>query len=129
MQLTAGRSNSEGIDKEEKCDAISGRISHRYGQDRHLQQHERAMLLQLQLDNGERILISIAQTGIALFKLDMAGLVPTQALFEWNISEVGSAIRLFADLSTPQKPPLDAMRDRLLQCRSVEEVLALCYSQ
>ena len=83
---------------------------------------------QIQLDSGERILISIAQTGIAIFELDSTGLVPTSTLFEWGIEDIGVAIRLFADFDDPQKPPLDAMRDALIRCPSIAAISDLCTS-
>jgi hypothetical protein len=80
---------------------------------------------QVKLDSGEHVLISIAQTGIKLFQLGLAGLVPTSTLADWSIAEIPSAIRVFADLDAPQKPPLDAIRDRILQCRSTSDIREL----
>lgn len=77
---------------------------------------------QLKLDSGERVLISIAQTGIKLFQLGLAGLVPIRTVAEWDIPQIWTAIRIFADLDAPQKPPLDTIRDRLLRCRSIADI-------
>lgn len=81
---------------------------------------------QIKLDSGERVLISIAQPGIELFELDQAGVVPIKTLVSWDIVDIGSAIQIFADLGFPEKPPLDAIKDRILKCRSIVELLQLC---
>jgi hypothetical protein len=77
---------------------------------------------QLKLDSGERVLISIAQTGIKLFQLGLAGLLPIRTVAEWDISQIRTAIRIFEDFDAPQKPPLDAIRDKLLHCRSIADI-------
>jgi hypothetical protein len=80
---------------------------------------------QIQLDSGERVLISIAQSGIALFQLDVHGLTAIATLAEWSTGEIPEVIQLFADLAIPEKPPLDAIRDRLLQCSSILQLMEL----
>ena len=52
---------------------------------------------QLKLDSGERVLISIARTGVKLFQLGLAGLLPIRTLAEWDVPQIRTAIRIFAD--------------------------------
>ncbi|MHB1076909.1 hypothetical protein [Thiobacillus sp.] len=81
---------------------------------------------QLKLPNGERILISCAQTGIKIFKLALGGLIPTRTIAEWPISQLDSAIEIFADETVPTQHPLDTIKNRLLTCQSINEIEKLC---
>lgn len=89
---------------------------------------------QLQLDSKERILISIAGTpapSIKISKLGLGGLIPTKTIWEFTPTMaggydayVGKMINMFIDKKNENiKHPLDAIRDHLLPCRSIEEVL------
>ena len=78
------------------------------------------MYCQIQLDSGERILISIAQTGVKIFKLSFGGLIPTKTI--WESDDIDEMINLFVDPNDPVKQPLDAIKDRLIECKSMQEV-------
>jgi len=81
---------------------------------------------QLKLASGERILISCAQTGIKIFKLALGGLIPTRTIAEWPISQLDSVIEIFADETAPTQHPLDAIKNKLLTCQSINEIEKLC---
>jgi hypothetical protein len=85
------------------------------------------------LDNGERILISIASVptpSIKIMKLGFLGLWPIQTIWEYNPTMAGGyeayvrkLVEMFVDpLDEEPKQPLDALRDRLLPLRSISEV-------
>jgi hypothetical protein len=88
---------------------------------------------QIKLDNGERVLISIATTqtpSVKVMKLAFLGLWPIQTVWEYNPTMAGGydayvrkMIAMFQDpLADEPKHPLDILRDRLLPCRSIAEV-------
>ncbi|MEN6560256.1 MAG: hypothetical protein ABFD52_05740 [Acidobacteriota bacterium] len=88
---------------------------------------------QIKLDSGERILLSIASMpspSIKVFKVKFLG-VPVKTVWEYNPTMAGGyeayvrkLIEMFADPSDEEpKHPLDAIRDRLLPCQSISEVL------
>lgn len=81
---------------------------------------------QLKLDSGERVLISIAQTGIKISKLRFGGIIPSNTICNWGASDLRSAIDIFADPNKPTKHPLDAIRDKLIECYSIEEIKQVC---
>jgi hypothetical protein len=81
---------------------------------------------QLKLASGERVLISCAQTGIKIMKVVLGGLIPTRTIVDWPISELASAIEVFADESTPMQHPLEAIKNKLLNCSSIKEIEQLC---
>lgn len=81
---------------------------------------------QIRFPNGERVLISCAQTGIKIVKLVFGGILPTKTVANWPISEITSAIKIFADPNNPTQHPLDAIRNKLVNCSSISEVQNLC---
>ena len=81
---------------------------------------------QLKLASGERVLVSCAQTGIKIMKVAFGGLIPTRTIVNWPISELASAIEIFADETTPMQHPLDAIKSKLLACSSIKEIEQLC---
>jgi hypothetical protein len=81
---------------------------------------------QLKLASGERVLISCAQTGIKIMKVVLGGLIPTRTIVDWPISELASAIEVFADESAPTQHPLEAIKNKLLTCASIKEIEQLC---
>ncbi len=82
---------------------------------------------QIKLDSGERILISIAQTGILISKLAFAGLIPRGKIWECGTFDpkMIKVSEFFRDPENPMKHPLDAMKDGLINCESIENVRAL----
>lgn len=81
---------------------------------------------QLRLASGERVLVSCAQTGIKIMKVVLGGLIPTRTIADWSISELASAIEVFADESAPTQHPLEAIKNKLLTCASIKEIEQLC---
>lgn len=86
----------------------------------------RGKYCQIKLDDGNRILISIAQTGIKVYKLRLAGLIPSGTIFDISTSD------LFSEKYKPAREKLterslkldmlDVFKEILLPCRSLEEV-------
>ena len=82
---------------------------------------------QIRFSNGDRVLVSCAQTGIKIFKLGFLGLFPTKTIADWPISRLESAIAIFADPANPMAHPLDAIKDKLVKtCSSISDVQRLC---
>jgi hypothetical protein len=88
---------------------------------------------QIKLDNGERVLISIATTptpSVKIKKLVFFGLWPIQTIWEYNPTMAGGyehyvrkMMIMFQDPSALEpKHPLDILRDRLLPCKSISEI-------
>jgi hypothetical protein len=75
---------------------------------------------QVKLDSGERVLVSLGNGGIKVMELDPPGLLPVATL--WESSDARWIITTFLDPKRePVKHPLDAIRDRLLDCPSIAE--------
>jgi len=85
---------------------------------------------QIKLDDGERILISIASApspSIKVIRLGFFGLWPLQTIWEYNPTLAGGydayvrkLAMMFQDPRAKEvKHPLDILRDRLLPCRSI----------
>ena len=84
---------------------------------------------QLKLPSGERVLISCAQTGIKIVKLGLGGLIPTKTIADWPISQLATAIHIFADEDNPSQHPLDAIKAKLMTCSSIGDIERLCTRQ
>lgn len=59
---------------------------------------------QIKLVSGERILFSVAQSGIIIFKMKFGGLIPGEKLIELNSQNLDLFIQLFGEPSTDQTP-------------------------
>jgi hypothetical protein len=80
---------------------------------------------QIKLDNGERILISISQKGLQIYKLGFGGLFPTGTV--WETLDLDQMIVLFGDFSLSENLHsenllLDAVIKKLIGCGSIDEV-------
>jgi hypothetical protein len=84
---------------------------------------------QLKLASRERVLISCAQTGIKIIKLGLGGLIPTKTIADWPVSKLAIAIHTFADETNPSQHPLEAIKNKLMTCSSVQEIEELCASK
>ena len=74
----------------------------------------------IRLDSGEQVFISIGSGSVRISKM-LLGVIPIERLWE---SGDGSLIRrTFVPDSSAWPHPLDAIRDALLPCRSVTEVV------
>jgi hypothetical protein len=85
---------------------------------------------QIQFDSGERVLISIAgqpTLSVTVFRLAFAGLVPIKKIWELNEAKTGdhdAVVRQFMKmflLDQTDLRPLEAIRDALLQCSSIDD--------
>lgn len=78
---------------------------------------------QIKLDNGERILISIAQPGVQIFKLSFWGLFPIGTV--WKSGDVHQMTVFFGDFALSERLLLDAVINKVIGCRSIDEVKSL----
>jgi hypothetical protein len=89
---------------------------------------------QIKLDNKERILISIASVpkpSVRISKLALGGLVPVKTIWEFNPTMAGgynSYIKKLMNMFLePEQDeminPLDAIKNKSLPCKSINEVL------
>jgi hypothetical protein len=86
---------------------------------------------QIRLDSGERVLISIAgrpTSSIKVFRLAFAGLIPIKTIWELTPAKVGGDdafvdyfMKMFLPDQNETPRPLDAIRDVLLECSSIED--------
>lgn len=77
----------------------------------------------LKLDSGEQIMISVAQSGVKIFKMKWAGLFPAATL--WESKSIAEVAEKFFDERKPLQRPLDSMIDKLIDCRTTGEVIVL----
>jgi hypothetical protein len=75
----------------------------------------------LKLDSGEQIMISVAQSGVKIFKMKWAGLFPAATL--WESKTIVEVAEKFFDSEKPLQRPLDSMIDKLIDSRSAAEVV------
>lgn len=81
---------------------------------------------QIKYEDGNRILISLAQTGIRISKLKWAGLVPSKIIFDISTTDMVSdkykATREKLTEVSLEPDLLDVFKDLLLPCNSLGEV-------
>jgi hypothetical protein len=58
-------------------------------------QFEEGRYATIELDSGERIRLSVAQTGIALFEMRFFGVLRKRTIAEWNPSQLDQFIYKF----------------------------------
>ena len=80
------------------------------------------MYCQLKLDSGERILVSIADSGIRISKLGFGGRFRTGTIWKCGRDEIREAYKLFEDPEKPIDSTLDAIKDRLSSFKSIADV-------
>ena len=86
----------------------------------------------IKLDSGETVMISIATfpgLSVIVKRMRIAGAIPVGTIWEFDRTKAGSeaavAARLFEMFipgNDPEKHLLDAIRDLLMECRSMKEV-------
>src|SRR5437660_707937 len=76
----------------------------------------------LRLENGDQIMISVANSGVKVFKMKWAGIFPSTTLWASD-SMVGVVVEKFFDEREPLQRPLDVMINKLIDCRSAAEVV------
>ena len=80
------------------------------------------MYCQLKLDSGERILISISHSGIRISKLGLGGRLRTGTIWRCGSDEIREALAIFVEPGKAITSTLDAVRDKLIDLKSIAEV-------
>lgn len=81
---------------------------------------------QIKLDDGNRILISVAQPGIRVYKLKWMGAIPSETIFDISTDTLFSdqhrhSRQKLTEVSL-EPDMLDVLKDVLLPCKSLGEV-------
>jgi len=83
-----------------------------------------AKYCQIKFNDGNRVLISIAQTGIKILKLKWGGLIPSENIFEISTAELFSDNYKFARKRLTERSlafdMLDVFKEILLRTDSLE---------
>ncbi len=74
----------------------------------------------MKLDSSERILVSIAQTGVKISRLGWGGLMPTKTI--WESNDVPKMVRLFGNEDQPDRDLLDSIIGKCVEIKSIEEL-------
>ena len=82
------------------------------------------MCCQLRLDSGERILISITDSGIRISKLGFGGRIRTGTIWKREREDIRDTLELFAHSKKPMTSALDAIKDKLIDFQSIGDVKA-----
>lgn len=77
----------------------------------------------IQLDSGEKVMLSVAQTGIVVFQMKFLGLVPGRKIAEWAIHDLPDFIACLGG-TTPTGSPFRYAVDRIAAFPSVLELEA-----
>jgi hypothetical protein len=77
---------------------------------------------QYQLDDGERVLISIGSGSIRVYKVILWGNIPTRTV--WEANAPGDIAFLLDSDEKFNKHPLDLVLDRIIGCKTLSEVPA-----
>jgi hypothetical protein len=80
----------------------------------------------LKLENGDQVMISVSHSGVKVFKMKLAGMIPAAIL--WESRSITKLVKQFFDEREPNQHPLDSMIDKLIDCRSAAEVGTLLAS-
>jgi len=78
---------------------------------------------QIKLNDGKRILVSLTQTEIAIFKLAFGGIIPTGKIFKHDISEFLDFFCVRIKQIDINGSLLEAVVDYILPCKNIEEVV------
>jgi len=81
----------------------------------------RQCFARLRLANGDQIMISVAQSGVKVFKMKWAGLLPGAVL--WESSSIAEAAKKFFNEDKPLQRPLDSIIEKLIKCQSAAQVV------
>ncbi len=82
------------------------------------------MYCQLRLDSGERILISITDSGIRISKLGFGGRIRTFTIWKCERDDIRDTLELFRHSTKPMTSALDAIRDKLVDFQSIADIKA-----
>jgi hypothetical protein len=76
----------------------------------------------LELNNGDQVMISIAQAEIKVIKMKWAGMLPGPTL--WKSGSVTEIVEKFSDQTKLPQRPIEAVIDKVIDCHSAAEVAA-----
>jgi hypothetical protein len=76
----------------------------------------------LELNNGDQVMISIAQDEIKVIKMKWAGMLPGPTL--WQSGSVEETVEKFFDETKLPHRPIEAVIDKVIDCRDAAEVVA-----
>lgn len=80
------------------------------------------MHCQLRLDSGERILISISHSGIRISRLGVGGFLRTGTIWKCGRDDIRESLELFVEPDKAITSTLDAVKDKLIDLKSIAEV-------
>lgn len=89
--------------------------------------HTPGRFCQLRLASGERVLVSMARSGIVIYRLKFFGLIPAERIAEWAPTDADAA-RFFATFPTDRpEHPVETVAQALIdaECGSIADVMAL----
>jgi len=78
---------------------------------------------QIKLDDGKRILISLTQTEIVIFKLGFGGLIPKGTIFKHDINEFLEFFSVRVNQIGFNGSLLEALVDYVIPCKGIDEVI------
>jgi len=81
----------------------------------------------LELNNGDQVMISIAQEGIKVIKMKWAGMLPGPTL--WKSGSVPEIVEKFFDGTNLPQRPIEAVIDKVIDCRSAADLVARLSAQ
>jgi hypothetical protein len=84
-------------------------------------QFKEAQYATIVLDSGEKIRLSVAQTGIALFEMGFFGLVKKRTIAEWDPSQLNEFIYKLGG-QAPNMTPFRYSVEKLASMKSIEEI-------
>src|SRR5262245_13346576 len=76
----------------------------------------------LELNNGDQVMISVAQAEVKVVKMNWAGILPGQTLWK-SVSGAEIAAKFFDETKLPQRL-IDAVIDSVIDCRSAADIAA-----
>ena len=74
----------------------------------------------LELSNGDQVMISVAQGEVKVVKMKWAGMLPGPTL--WKSGSVAETAEKFFDGATLPQSPIEAVIDKIIDCRSADDV-------
>jgi hypothetical protein len=76
----------------------------------------------LELNNGDQVMISVAEGEVKVIKMKWAGMLPGPTL--WKSGSVAEIVEKFFDETKLPQRPIEAVIDKVIDCRSAAEVVA-----
>jgi hypothetical protein len=76
----------------------------------------------LELNNGDQVMISVAEGEVKVIKMQWAGMLPGPTL--WKSGSVAEMVEKFFDETKLPQRPIEAVIDKVIDCRSAAEVVA-----